>query len=134
MTKVSRRGDFRRAIDGTATTSVAVAIVLMELREKYPNLNALIGRAVTAIIAWRLEGRGKPSALSVIGEEVTDEYDQLAIGRAALAEAQKDCRYWGVRDPAKERYCGRCRKIKPVSGFDGPGNCKPCRRREGGSR
>ena len=101
---------------------------MVGLRKKYPNLNALMGRAVTAIIAWRLEGSGKPSALDVIGEEVTDEYDQLAIGRAALDEAQKDCRYWGVQDPDKKWYCGECRNAKPVRQFSGHDTCNRCRR------
>jgi len=124
-----RLGDFRRALHGTATTPIPVAIDLVELREKYPNLNALTDRAVAAIIAWRLEGdRKAPSALDVIGEEVTEERDQLAIGRAALAEAKADCRYWGVRDPDNERYCSTCREARPRSEFDGP-TCTRCRQR-----
>ena len=122
---------FRGSVEGAPATPVAIAITLVELREKYPNLNALMGRAVATIIAWRLRKTGDPkvpSAMSVIGEEVTDEHDQLAIGRAALAEAQMDCRYWGVQDPDKKWYCGECRNAKPVRQFSGHDTCNRCRR------
>lgn len=37
----------------------------------------------------------------------------------AMDLARTDPRYWGVRDPTKERYCSLCRKVHPIEEFEG---------------
>jgi hypothetical protein len=64
------------------------------------------------------------------GNDWPDVRLRNAILRRALEEAQQDPMYHGVEDPAAERYCSTCHKVRPIEAFvTSESTCERCRKR-----
>lgn len=62
------------------------------------------------------EGMGLPASSASLAPLATRRIF-WSMCDLALKIGQQDTRYWGVTDPEENRYCARCRKVRPVSWF-----------------